>query len=118
MNNFIITQWVLIAAALVVIGMSIYVMWSFSSKPREDQLVQLREWLLWAVTLAERELGGGTGQLKIRYVYDMFVERFPWLAKMIDFNQFSDLVDGALDQMHGMISTNKAIKAIVEGDAV
>ena len=36
------TDWVLIAAALVVIGMSFYVMWSFSRKPREEQIEQLR----------------------------------------------------------------------------
>lgn len=111
------TNWVLIAAALVVIGMCIYVMWEFSRKPREEQIKQVREWLLWAVTLAERELGGGTGQLKLRYVYDMFVERFPWLAKIIGFDWFSDLVDDALEQMRGMLSTNKAIKAIVDGES-
>lgn len=112
------TDWVLIVAAIAVIGMSIYVMVDFKRKPREEQIDQLKEWLLYAVVEAERVLGGGTGQLKLRFVYDMFVERFPWLAKVISFDWFSELVDDALEQMRGMLASNKAIKAIVEGDAV
>lgn len=110
------TDWVLVVAALVVIGLSFYVMWEFSRKPREEQIEQLREWLLWAVTKAEKELGSGTGQLKLRYVYDMFVQRFPVLVKVISFDWFSALVDDALEQMRGMLSTNKAIRAIVDGE--
>lgn len=112
------TDWVLIAAALVVIGMSFYVMWSFSRKPREEQIEQLREWMLYAVTRAEQIYGSSTGQLKLRYVYDLFVQRFPALSAVISFEWFSELVDDALEQMRGMLASNKAIKAIVEGDAV
>lgn len=112
------TDWVLIAAALVVIGMSFYVMWSFSRKPREEQIEQLREWLLYGCTLAEQRFGSSTGKLKLHYVYDLFVQRFPALVHLISFDRFCELVDDALDQMRGMLSTNKAIKAIVEGDAV
>lgn len=111
-------DWVLIVAALVVIGMSFYVMWSFSRKPREEQIEQLREWLLYACTLAEQRFGSSTGKLKLHYVYDLFVQRFPTLVHLISFDRFCELVDDALDQMRGMLSTNKAIKSIVEGDAV
>ena len=37
------TDWVLIVAALVVIGLSFYVMVDFKRKPREEQIEQLRE---------------------------------------------------------------------------
>lgn len=111
-------DWVLIVAALVVIGMSFYVMWSFSRKPREEQIEQLKEWLLYAVTRAEQIYGSSTGQLKLRYVYDLFVQRFPALSNVISFAWFSKLVDDALEQMRGMLSTNKVIKAIVEGESV
>ena len=46
-------------------------------------LNKVREWLLYAVTKAEKELGAGTGKLKLRYVYDMFVARFEWLSMML-----------------------------------
>lgn len=112
------TDWVLIVAALVVIGMCGFVLWEFSRKPREEQIEQVREWLLWAVTRAEQIYGSSTGQLKLRYVYDLFVQRFPAMANVISFERFSQLVDDALEQMRGMLASNKAIKAIVEGDAV
>lgn len=114
--NFPVTDMMLIAAALAVIGLSIYILWDFSRKPREEQIEQVREWLLWAVTRAEKELGGGTGQIKLRYVYDMFVRRFPVLVRVISFSWFSELVDEALEEMRKMLEENKAIKAIVEGD--
>ena len=111
------TDWVLIVASLVVIGMSIYVMADFKRKPREEQIEQLREWLLYAVILAEKKYGSSTGQLKLHYVYDLFIQRFPTLGNVVSFDWFSELVDDALDQMRGMLSTNKAIKAIVDGES-
>ena len=117
MKHFIFTEWVLIVAGLVVIGMSIYVMWEFSRKPREEQIEQLRKWLLYAVTCAEAELGSGTGKMKLVLVYDRFLERFPWLAKIVSFEWFSELVDDALTEMRKMLTENKAIKAIVDGES-
>ncbi|MFR6482019.1 MAG: hypothetical protein ACLUPD_10785 [Anaerotignum faecicola] len=46
-----------------------------------EQREKVKEWLLLAVTEAEKELGSGTGQLKLRYVYDLFLRRFPAVAK-------------------------------------
>ena len=84
--------------------------------PTEAQLAKVKEWLLWAVTEAEKDLGGGTGKLKLRQVYDLFVTRFPWLAKLVSFELFSDMVDEALEQMREMLDTNEAVKAFVEGE--
>ena len=56
--------------------------------PTNEQLKKVKEWLLWAVAEAEKELGSGTGQLKLRYVYDMFIVKFPSLAKIISFETF------------------------------
>lgn len=52
---------------------------------------------------------------KLRQVYDLFVTRFPWLAKMISFDMFSGLVDEALEEMRSMLDSNQAVKAFVEG---
>ena len=68
-----------------------------------------KNWLVWAVSEAEAIFGSNTGKLKLRYVYDMAVERFPVIAKFIPFALFSKLVDGALDVMRDMIENNKNI---------
>lgn len=114
--NFIIENWYIIIAAIAagfVAGVAVY---HFIKLPMSGQLAKLREWLLYAVTMAEQELGGGTGQLKLRMVYDLFVERFPWLAKVISFGTFSDLVDDALVEMREMLAKNDKVQAIVEGE--
>ena len=72
--------------------------------------------MLWAVTEAEKSLGGGTGKLKLRQVYDLFVVRFPWLAKVIPFGLFSEIVDDALEEMREMLKTNTEVKNYVEGE--
>ena len=68
-----------------------------------------KNWLVWAVSEAEAIFGSNTGKLKLRYVYDLAVERFPMIAKFIPFALFSKLVDGALDVMRDMIENNKTI---------
>lgn len=64
-----------------------------------------------------KELGGGTGQIKLRYVYDMFVARFAWLARVISFEAFSMMVDEALERMKKMLESNKAMQTLVSGKA-
>lgn len=114
--EFIINYWYIIVAviaALVVAGVAIY---RYFGLPSDAQLDKVREWLLWAVTEAEKELGGGTGKLKLRQVYDLFVTRFPWLAKVVSFELFSDMVDDALDEMREMLKNNRAVQQLVTGE--
>ena len=54
------------------------------------------EWLKWCVTMAENELGKSTGQLKLRMVYDMFIEKFPVFSSIIPFNIFSKCAGGTI----------------------
>lgn len=68
-----------------------------------------KNWLVWAVAEAESMFGSKTGKLKLRYAYELAIERFPVLAKLIPFAVFSKLVDGALDVMRDMIENNKNI---------
>ena len=113
--KFITENWfVLVAFAAVAVagGCAVY---SFVKMPTDKQLKKVREWLLYAVTKAEKKLGGGTGQLKLRYVYDKFVKRFPWLAWAISFERFSAMVDEALEKMKGMLASNKAMQELVNG---
>lgn len=99
------------AAAAVSMALS-----KFLSLPTSAQIEKVKEWLLWAVTSAEAELGGGTGQLKLRLVYDMFIERFPAIAKAVSFDTFMAWVDEALDDMREMLKQNEAVKELVGVD--
>lgn len=68
---------------------------------------KVKNWLVYAVSVAESELGSGTGQLKLRSVYNMFILRFPKLSMIITFARFSDLVDDALGIMREMLKNEK-----------
>lgn len=100
-----------ICCVIGVIGFGIY---QFIKLEKDKQLEIVKEWLLLAVVEAEKKLGGGTGQVKLRYVYDMFIEKFKFLALMITFEQFSVMVDMALDKMRLMLSSNEKLKDYVE----
>ena len=73
-----------------------------------------KNWLVWAVAEAETIFGSGTGQLKLRYAYELAIKRFPTIAKFIPFSLFAKLVDEALVIMRKMIENNgKIADAIV-----
>lgn len=116
--DFIVNNWYIILAVIVLLAGGGFAVYRFAKLPRAEQLAKVKEWLLWAVTEAEAALGGGTGQLKLRYVYDLFIEKFPWLVKVISFELFSGLVDDALVDMREMLEKNAAVKAIVEEGTV
>ena len=114
--NYIIDNWYIIFALTLATVFVLYLVVKFLNMPSSKQLNKVREWLLLAVTNAEKELGSGTGKLKLRYVYDMFLGKFPWIAKVITFEQFSCLVDDALDEMRELLATNKAVAQIVNNE--
>lgn len=116
--EFFIDNWYLFVAAIAGGAVAGVISYRFFKMPTREQLDMVREWLLWAVTEAEKELGSGTGRLKLRQVYDLFIVRFPWLAKVISFSTFSELVDDALVEMRDLIAKNEAVQAHVEGDAI
>ena len=95
---------------ICVIGLCIY---GLFRKGKERQVEIILEWLLLAVIKAEKELGSGTGQLKLRFVYDLFIDKFKVVSYFISFSQFSILVDQALDIMKDMVSNNKKIEEYI-----
>lgn len=106
---------------LLVIVMTVIFFWRcirFLKKPTQEQMQSVREWLLYAVTVAEKALGSGTGKLKLRYVYNMFIEKFSYLAKIITFDTFSNLVDMALDDLEEMINNIPAVSEYVTGNTL
>lgn len=112
--EWIIDNWYVILAFLaigVVVGVNIKY---WFNQPTSEQVKNIKEWLLYAVTEAEAQLGSGTGQLKLRYVYDMAIAQFKWLS-VIPFDTFEKWVDEALEQMRHLLNTNESIQKLVNG---
>lgn len=114
--EFLIENWYIILAAMALGALAVVAVVRFFRLPREKQMENVRQWLLGAVTAAEKELGGGTGKLKLRTVYDAFLTKFPWLAPVVPFEQFSGLVDDALVEMRKLLADNKAVQQMVTGE--
>ena len=116
MIDFICSNWWVWLIAIAAIEVVAYFIYTFFKMPTNEQLKKVKEWLLWAVAEAEKELGSGTGQLKLRYVYDMFIVKFPSLAKIIYFETFSYMVDEVLDEFKKLLNKNDKMKKYIEGE--
>lgn len=112
--DFLINYWWTIVVGIAAIAVVVYAIYAFTKRPTSEQIQKVKEWLLYAVTEAEKELGGGTGQIKLRYVYDMFLSKFPFLTKVISFDMFSTLVDEVLEKFRTLLETNPKLKDYVE----
>lgn len=113
---FVKEYWFIIILAIAVIAEISITLYKWFKKPTEEQLAKVQEWLLYAVAKAEQVLGSGTGQLKLRYVYNMFVTKFPGIALFISFEEFSKMVDKALNKFEDLLKNNKSISAIYMWD--
>ena len=105
--NWIVENWSLVLIAVLVIAGLINLVLNDKKKAKE--------WLLMAVTEAEKALGEKTGALKLRCVYDLFLQRFPVFSKFISFEEFSGMVDEALVEMKHLIETNIEVRNHVMG---
>lgn len=112
--DWIINNWYLvigIVTLLIAVGFIVYKFFNLST---DKQIACIKEWLKYAVAIAEKELGSGTGQLKLRYVYNMFVEKFTSVSKIIPFKTFSTWVDEALIWLEKQLSTNNNISQLIK----
>lgn len=112
--EWFISNWYIVLAHIAVIVCLVLVCYNFINWPTSEQLKKVREWLVYACLQAEKELGSGTGQMKLRMVYDMFLTKFTWLSKLITFEQFSALVDEALEEVRHLLESNNKVAAIVQ----
>ena len=112
---FLMENWYLVVALMAVAGMVGVCIGRFLKMPTSEQRARVKEWLLWAVTQAEAELGSGTGKLKLRQTYDLFIQRFPALAMAVSFDTFALWVDEALEEMRKLLKENKTVRELVKG---
>lgn len=75
---------------------------------------KMKQALLYLVTTAEKELGSGTGALKLQAVYNKFIEKFPIISTFVPYSVFCKFVDEALDKMEELLKNNIAVKEYVE----
>lgn len=116
--KWLVENWSLLVVIAGVGALACIYVKKFANLPSDEQLKKVKAWLLYAVIMAEKELGSGTGALKLRYVYNLFVDKFPNLVSIISFEMFSKLVDEVLEEMKQILATNKDIEAYVEGEEV
>ena len=116
--KWIIENLYLLVAAVSLIGTAMLAVYRFLGLTIENQKKKIKEWLIWACIEAERGLQSGTGQLKLRQVYDMFcaVPAFGWVARFISFDTFSDWVTEALQKVKQMIITNQNLARYIYGE--
>ena len=110
----VLEDWSVVIAALSCVGVCALIVTRFFLKPTDEQINDVKQWLLYAVTEAEKDLGSGTGKLKLRQVYDLFLQRFPIVSRMISFEQFGQYVDDALDEMKRILAGNRQINRYVQ----
>ena len=107
------SNWYVIVGILAICIFIVYNVYRWFHLPTKEQIANIKEWLKYGVTQAEFELGKGTGQLKLRMVYDMALSKFKWLS-FISFDLFSAWVDEALEWLNVQLTDNKNLKEYVE----
>lgn len=111
--EFLLNNWEFLVLIIAVIALAAAYIIKFVKLPNDAQLAKVQEWLLWAVAEAEKTFGSKTGQLKLRYTYDLFVSRFPQIVPYVTFEAFSELVDKALVKFNNMLASNKKVEEYV-----
>lgn len=117
--NFLITNWYLTIVLLALIYTAFLAVKGFMGLSGDKQQAKVKEWLIWACIEAEKKLQSGTGQLKLREVYNAFcsVPAFSVIAKFISFDLFSLWVGEALVEAKKMLTTNLDLAKYVYGEA-
>ena len=105
-NNF--AFWIVLFVICFALGMF---SGKFIKKSREEKIQVVKNWLLYAVAMAEKELGSGTGRIKLGQVYEQFLLVFPQLQRVISFDMFAKLVDDVLIQFQELVEENVTIAA-------
>ena len=114
MMTLLMEYWWLAIAILAIIIIAFMFLITYIKLPNSKKAKKVKEWLLFAVVQAEKELGSGTGQLKLRYVYNLALSKFPIFIKLIPFELFSNFVDEALQQLENLIEDSEGVKKYIE----
>lgn len=114
MMALLMEYWWLAIVILAILVIAFMFLITYINLPKSKKATKVKEWLLFAVIQAEKELGSGTGQLKLRYVYNLALSKFPIFIKLIPFELFSNFVDEALQQLENLIEDSEGVKKYIE----
>lgn len=112
--DYLIENWYLVVSVFAVGICAGYYINIFMKKPTSEKIATIKSWLIYACVIAEKQLGSGTGALKLRAVYDDFIVKFPAVAAIVSFDTFSGWVSEALEEAKHLMETNPNIKEFVE----
>lgn len=112
--EFLIENWYIGAAILVLLFICGVAVRLFFNLPYSRQTEKVRQWFLHAVSIVEHRIGSGYGKDKLRIVYNMFAIRYKWISLIVSFEQFEALVDSALADMREMLEKGKTPKEIAD----
>lgn len=112
-GKWIVENWFLIVVLAAIIVSIVKIVKKFSELPSQDQVEKIKACLLNWVIMAEKELGNGTGRVKLSMVYSKFVEAFPFLSMVVPFELFNTWVDEALEIMANMLQSNSNISSYI-----
>lgn len=116
--EWLVANWSIVVGIIALIAMVVVAVIQFMKLPTTEQRKKIQKCLLSWVIEAERDLGGGTGKVKLSTVYGTFVTAFPILKNFISFETFSVWVDEALDEMRKMLEENENLKQVVENNII
>ena len=112
--KFLAENWL---AIMLIISLGLFgigILREFRRRPIDEQKQTVQEWLVWAVAWAEKALGGGEGERKLKLVYGWFQKRFPSMAMLIDFDEFKGMVDFALRQLQDFFEDDNILDMLVK----
>lgn len=110
--EYFIEHWAVLVGLVTVCYVIFNSFQKFVGLPKAMKSEVVRTWILYAVTEAENEFGGGTGEIKLGKVYGEFVKTFPSLAKVITFDTFKTIVDESLATLRAQLESEKLRKKI------
>lgn len=100
----------IILIAVIVFSLAAIYVTDTMKKPKEEQLKELEKYLRYLVWKAEKYFGSKTGQLKLAMVYNLAVQKFPWIAEVMTYEEFDEkYVQGALKWLKKQLESNPAI---------
>lgn len=107
--TFFLENWHLILLGICAFILMVAKIVEFIGYPTSKKKEIIKNVLLYYVTEAELELGGGTGAIKLAKVYDYFVQAFPHVVKWISYEEFDNLVQEVLPTMKELLKTKEIL---------
>lgn len=97
--TWLVTNWQLLVAAIVVISAVVTWGYKFFNLSPEEKRKNIETILISLTYEAENALGAKTGSVKRSYVYSAFKKNFPFLASITPMSTFDKLLDSSLETM-------------------